>query len=89
MSKTIDMELFLASVLIGSDATRVRHLRQARTIQSAISKRWIIDNPWNWKRKHLVWFLNYYTSANAPTTRYYYLLSVKILVLRLDKTWQF
>jgi hypothetical protein len=40
MSKPFDMELFLAGVLTGSHATRQRHLRQARIIQSEISERW-------------------------------------------------
>ena len=45
MSKPFDMELFLASVLTGSHATRERHLRQAKAIQAAMSNRWHRDNP--------------------------------------------
>jgi hypothetical protein len=40
MSKPFDMELFLAGVLIGSHATRQRHVRQAKIIQAAIAERW-------------------------------------------------
>lgn len=40
MSKPFDMELFLAGVLTGSHATRLRHLRQARIIQAEISECW-------------------------------------------------
>jgi hypothetical protein len=36
MSEQFDMKLFLASVLIGSHATRQRHLRQATLIQAEI-----------------------------------------------------
>ncbi|RJX76301.1 hypothetical protein D3M70_23450 [Pseudomonas sp. LS-2] len=46
MSKPFDMELFLGGVLTGSHATRQRHLRQAKAIQTAIANRWQRDNPW-------------------------------------------
>ena len=39
MSKSFDIELFLAGVLIGSHATRQRHVRQARIIQAEIAER--------------------------------------------------
>lgn len=45
MSKPFDMELFLAGVLIGSPATRQRHLRQAKIIQSEIARRWQRETP--------------------------------------------
>lgn len=57
MSKPFDMELFLAGVLAGSHATRRRHVRQAKIIQATIAERWQRQNPWNWQRKHVVWFL--------------------------------
>ncbi|WP_431495678.1 hypothetical protein [Pseudomonas brassicacearum] len=88
MSKTFDMELFLAGVLTGSHATRERHLHQAKTIQAEISNRWHKDNPWTWQRKHLAWFLNRHVN-HAESTRYYYLLTVHLLAQRLEKTWQF
>ncbi|RRV03927.1 hypothetical protein EGJ27_23815 [Pseudomonas sp. v388] len=89
MSKPFDMELFLGGVLTGSHATRHRHLRQAKAIQTAIANRWQRDNPWTWQRKHLAWFLNYQVNPNAESTRYYYLLTVHLLITRLGKSWQF
>ncbi|WP_434602531.1 hypothetical protein J3P91_01490 [Pseudomonas sp. Z4-7] len=89
MSKPFDMELFLASVLTGSHATRERHLRQAKAIQAAMSNRWHRDNPWTWQQKHLDWFLNYHLNRHAESTRYYYLLTIHLLTLRLGKSWQF
>lgn len=89
MSKPFDMELFLAGVLTGSHATRQRHLRQAKTIQAAISNRWHRDNPWAWQRKHLDWFLSQQVNQRAESTRYYYLLTMHLLTLRLGKSWQF
>jgi hypothetical protein len=88
MSKPFDMELFLAGVLTGSHATCQRHLRQAKAIQAAISNRWYSDNPWTWQRKHLVWVLNHHLDQRAASTRYYYLLTMRLLVLRLGKFWQ-
>ena len=88
-NKPFDMELFLAGVLTGSHATRERHLRQAKAIQAAISKRWYRDNPWAWQRKHLDWFLNQHLNQRTESTRFYYLLTVHLLTIRLDKSWQF
>lgn len=87
MSKPFDMELFLAGVLTGSHATRQRHLRQAKLIQTEISKRWQRDIPWAWKRKHVVWFLEHRLDRHSDATRSYYLVTAQLLVSRLDKKW--
>jgi hypothetical protein len=89
MSKPVDMDLFLAGVLIGSHITRQRHLRQAKAIQTAIAERWQRDNPWTWQRKHLAWFLNHHLNQHTESTRYYYLLTMQLLTYRLGKHWQF
>ncbi|WP_223526359.1 hypothetical protein [Pseudomonas sp. BF-B-26] len=89
MNKPFDMEIFLAGVLTGAHATRERHIRQAKTIQAAISERWNRDNPWTWQRKHLVWFLNSHMNSNSKSTRYYYLLTTNLITLRLGKSWNF
>ncbi|MBH3393394.1 MULTISPECIES: hypothetical protein [Pseudomonas] len=89
MSKPFDMELFLAGVLSGSQATQQRHLRQARIIQAEIANRWQRSTPWAWQRKHLVWFLEHRLDRHSRMTRYYYFLTVRILARRLKKTWEF
>lgn len=89
MSKPFDMELFLAGVLTGAHATRKRHTRQAKTIQAAISERWSRDNPWTWQHKHLAWFLNYKLRCSAEPTRHYYLLTINLITLHLNKDWKF
>ncbi|MFD2642087.1 hypothetical protein [Pseudomonas japonica] len=89
MSKPFDMELFLAGVLTGSPATRKRHLRQARIIQAEISERWQRQTPWAWQKKHVAWFLEHCLDRHSRMTRYYYFLTVRLLVLRLQKTWVF
>lgn len=45
MSKPFDMELFLAGMLIGSQSTRKRHLRQAEVIRADIAKHWQHEAP--------------------------------------------
>lgn len=89
MSKAFDMEMFLAGVLTGSHATRQRHLRQARLIQAEISERWQLGTPWAWKRKHLAWFLANRLAGRSASTRYYYLLTARLLARRLEKLWIF
>ena len=89
MSTAFDMELFLAGVLTGAHVTRERHIRQAKTIQAAISERWNRDNPWTWQRKHLVWFLSQHMNSNSKSTCYYYLLTTSLITLRLGKSWNF
>ncbi|WP_123753332.1 hypothetical protein [Pseudomonas putida] len=89
MSKPFDMELFLAGVLTGSHATRQRHVFQAKIIHAAIADRWQIGTPWNWRRKHLVWFLDHRLAGRSEATRYYYLLTARLLALRLGSLWTF
>ncbi|MCP3789423.1 hypothetical protein QLG06_11425 [Pseudomonas sp. V104_6] len=87
MSKLFDMELFLAGVLTGSHATRQRHLRQAKAIQSAITDHWQRDNPWTWQRKHLVWFFDVRLARSSPYTRAYYLGTAHLVCKRAGKAW--
>ncbi|WP_448093983.1 hypothetical protein [Pseudomonas lini] len=89
MSKPFDMALFLSGVLSGSKVTQQRHLRQARLMQAAIQQRWQRDNPWTWQLKHVRWFLNYHMNQRSESTRYYYLLTIHLLAVRLGKSWQF
>lgn len=89
MSKQFDMELFLAAVLTGSNATRQRHLRQAKLIQAEIYERWRLEKPWAWKKKHMAWFLEHRLKLRSEATRYHYLLTVRLLARRLQKKWDF
>lgn len=85
MSKPFDMDLFLAGVLTGSRATQQRHLRQAKIIQAEINERWQRETPWAWQRKHVAWFLEHRLGRSSEATRYYYLLTVRLLARRLQK----
>lgn len=89
MTKVFDMELFLAAVLTGSHATRQRHIHQAKIIQAEVAERWQRETPWAWQKKHLVWFLEHHLSKRSKSTKYYYLLTLRVLVRRLGKPWTF
>lgn len=89
MSKSFDMELFLSAVLTGSHATRQRHVRQAKIIQAEFAERWQRETPWTWQRKHVDWFLKHRLYPLSEATRYYYLLTVRLLARRLQKAWVF
>jgi len=89
MTKSFDMELFLAGVLTGSHTTRKRHLRQAKIIQAEIARCWQRETPWMWQRKHMVWFLEKRLSQRSEATRYYYVLTARLLAQRLGKSWNF
>lgn len=87
MSKPFDMKLFLAGVMTGSQATRQRHLRQAMIIQAAIADYWQLSTPWAWKRKHLIWFYDHCLKLHSDAAKYYYLLTIRLLISRLGKLW--
>ncbi|QHA80831.1 hypothetical protein E3Z27_03655 [Pseudomonas mediterranea] len=89
MTKAFDMEVFLGGVLTGSHATRQRHLRQAKIIHAAIAERWQRETPWGWKRKHLAWFLKHRLKQRSEETRYYYLLTLRLITRRLEMPWVF
>jgi hypothetical protein len=87
MSKSFDLELFLSTVLTGSHATRQRHVRQAKIIQAEIAERWQRETPWTWQRKHVIWFFENRLARRSNATRYYYLLTLRLLARRLEKSW--
>lgn len=83
MSKHFNMELFLNGVMTGSESTRKRHLRQAKAMQEAIEQRWQRNNPWNWRLKHVHWFLTQHLKNQSSATRYYYRLTALLIWKRL------
>lgn len=89
MSRSFDMELFLDGVLTGSHTTRRRHLHQAKVMQAEIARRWQRETPWAWHRKHVIWFLKDCIGHRSEATRYYYLLTARLLALRLGTSWLF
>ncbi|CAI8732831.1 hypothetical protein [Pseudomonas sp. IT-P291] len=89
MSKVFDMDLFLAGVLTGSHASRQRHLRQAKIIQAEIAQHWQRETPWAWQRKHVTWFFDNRLKHRSEATRYYYVLTFRLIARRLETSWVF
>jgi hypothetical protein len=68
---------------IGPVATR-EHNARASTMACAIFERWHVG-PYSWKAKHLRWFLTYVGGIQAPSTRYRFWLTVRRLLVALDR----
>jgi len=85
MIRQFDMSLFMCGVLSGSPASRRRHISQAKVMQTAIAKRWQNATPWEWKLKHVQWFLNVFLINRAPSTHYRYVLTTKLILKRMEK----
>ncbi|WP_455923053.1 hypothetical protein [Pseudomonas putida] len=85
MSKPFNMKLFLAAVLTGSHVTRQRHLSQAKRIQAEIALRWHQETPWAWQRKHIARFLHHHICHCGEATRYYYVLTARLIARRSGK----
>jgi len=58
-----------------SSAVRVECERAAR-VACGIWRRWHVG-PWQWKRKHVRWYLEYRTQKYSAWTRYRYWLTVE------------
>ena len=80
----------LKGVLKGAKKTQRRHRHQAATIQAAIHKeRGKLLNPHDWKMSDLRWVLEVFLASKATDTRYYYWLTIQLIVRALgkDKDW--
>ena len=75
----------LANRLPGSRRGTVRqHLARAQHIAKMIWRRWQVG-PYQWRLKHLRWYLVERTGEYANGTRYQHWLTVRLLVLALDQ----
>ena len=59
-------------------------VHRAERIAKRIYRRWQVG-PYQWQVKHLRWYLEHVTRTFAPTTRYGYWLTVRVLVIALDR----
>ena len=76
----------LASRLPGSRRGTVRqHLARAELIAQTIWRRWQVG-PYQWQLKHVRWYLQECTREHASSTRYRHWLTVRLLILALDRT---
>jgi len=75
----------LANRLPGSRRGTVRqHLARAGYIAGIIWRRWQVG-PYQWQLKHLRWYLQECTHQHASGTRYRHWLTVRLLILALDR----
>ena len=74
----------LANRLPGSRRGTVRqHLARSGHIAQTIWRRWQVG-PYQWRLKHLRWYLVERTGEHASGTRYRHWLTVRLLILALD-----
>lgn len=75
----------LAKRLPGSRRGSVRrHLARSGHIADTVWRRWQIG-PYQWRLKHLRWYLQERTGDYTGSTRYQHWLTVRLLILALDK----
>ncbi len=75
----------LAKRLPGSRRGTVRHhLARATHIAATIWRRWHVG-PFQWQGKHLHWYLAEKTCEYVSGTRYRHWLTVRLLILALDR----
>ena len=80
-----EAEALLVRRLPGARRTTVQaHLHRARAIAADVYRRWQIG-PYQWQVKHLRWYLEQRTNRFEPSARYRYWLTVRVLVIALDK----
>ncbi|MCH9694159.1 MAG: hypothetical protein K0U72_06585 [Gammaproteobacteria bacterium] len=75
----------LANRLPGSRRGTVRqHLARSGHIAETIWRRWQVG-PYQWRLKHLRWYLQECTNEYTCSTRYRHWLTVRLLVFALDR----
>ena len=71
--------------LPGARKTTVRsHLKRAAAIAKASYQRWQVG-PYQWRVKHLRWYLEHRSKRFEPGTRYRYWLTIRLLVMALGR----
>ncbi len=76
------LQAMLKRSLTGSPRSVREHLGRARLIAEGIWRRWHVG-PWQWRLKHVRWFLEHRTEHLGPWARYKYWLTIlKVLEAR-------
>lgn len=76
--------MLLLHSLPGKFSNCKRRGEMAGRIAEAIWKRWKVGI-WQWRLKHLQWYLDMYLEAAAPSTRYKYWNAVRAVLLALGR----
>lgn len=79
------MEYLLKRRIKGNRQTCVKeHMDRAKRIAIAIWRRFQVG-PYQYKHKHLRWYMEIYTKDLTPNTRYRHWLTIKYIVCSLNK----
>lgn len=54
----------------GTTAAVRRHIRRAEQIADTVAAYWGVDGPWQWKVKHIRWYLTEACAGMSTKTRY-------------------
>lgn len=61
------------------------HIRRSQRIARRIEEHWGISEPYQWKAKHLQWFLKVETAELSPASRYDYWRTAGVLAAALGR----
>ena len=79
------MRHLLGKKITGRRGTRVReHTKRALTIAEVLYRKFQVG-PYQYKLKHLLWYIEIYKKDLATNTRYRHWLTIRIIVSALDK----
>ena len=79
------MRHLLGKKITGRRGTRVKeHTKRALTIADVLYRQFQVG-PYQYKLKHLLWYIEVYKKDLAPNSRYRHWLTIRIIVSALDK----
>jgi hypothetical protein len=78
------MKRFIGKRFIGSSVTINKHHERCLIVATVIYKRFGM-HVYQYKQKHLLWFVEYYLNGYAKSTRYNYYLTIVKLINFSDK----
>jgi len=80
---TSRIEMLLKRAQPGKNSGVKAHIKRGQRIASRIEERWRISEPYQWKVKHLQWFLKADTAALSPASRYDYWRTARVIAAAL------
>lgn len=77
------IEILLRRAQPGKSGGVKAHIKRGQRIAQRIEERWGIREPYQWRVKHLQWFLKAETEGLSPATRYDYWRTACVLAAAL------
>jgi len=69
----------------GARSSVREHIKRGERIQALIAERWGIENPRQWKAKHLRWALEVGLADHSARTRYHYWRTARALAAAMGR----